>query len=69
MNKSGKNTTQKTSDAFDAFGARYSDTVNEAVAFSGLDVDLFTRIKADYVRDIALGHFGNLTNIHLLDAG
>jgi SAM-dependent methyltransferase len=37
---------------FDAYDERYSETVNRALAFSGLNVDLFTRAKADYLMDL-----------------
>jgi SAM-dependent methyltransferase len=37
---------------FDAYGRTYDDTVNRALAFSGLRVDFFTRVKADYLLDL-----------------
>ena len=33
---------------FDAYDQSYSETVNRAIAFSGLNVDFFTRVKVDY---------------------
>lgn len=63
------NTTQKTSEIFDAWQARYSEAVNDAVPFSGLDVDFFTRVKADYTLDLARAQFGDLSKVRLLDIG
>ncbi len=34
---------------FDAYDQSYSDTVSRAIAFSGLNVDFFTRVKVDYL--------------------
>jgi SAM-dependent methyltransferase len=33
---------------FDAFGQNYSATIDRALAFSGMKVDFFTRVKVDY---------------------
>ncbi len=33
---------------FDAYDERYNETVDRALAFSGLKVDFFTRVKVDY---------------------
>lgn len=69
MTANNSNTTEKTSETFDAYEGRYSDTVNQAVGFSGLDVDFFTRVKADYITDLARKEFGDLSGIQLLDVG
>lgn len=37
---------------FDAYGRNYDETVNKALAFSGLRIDFFTRAKAEYLVDI-----------------
>jgi SAM-dependent methyltransferase len=45
--------TPDTPDAeFDAYSRSYDEAVNKALAFSRLKVDLFTRVKADYLRAI-----------------
>lgn len=69
MTTNSPNTTEKTSETFDAYEARYRDTVNQAVGFSGLDVDFFTRVKADYIADLARAEFGDLSGVRLLDVG
>ncbi len=57
------------SETFDAYEAKYADAVNDAVAFSGLDVDFFTRVKADYIIDIARKTFGRTEGLRLVDVG
>lgn len=37
---------------FDAYERTYSETVNAALAFSGMKVDFFTRVKVDYFVDL-----------------
>lgn len=37
---------------FDAYSESYADAVNRSIAFSGLGVDFFTRVKAEYLVDI-----------------
>jgi len=37
---------------FDAFDRNYRETVNQALAFSGMNVDFFTRVKAEYFVDL-----------------
>lgn len=54
---------------FDAEQATYSKTVNEALSFSGLDVDFFTRVKADYILDIARSQFEDVRSLKLIDIG
>ena len=43
---------KQTRSEFDAYDQNYSETVNRAIAFSGLNVDFFTRVKADYFVDL-----------------
>ena len=65
-----KNSPQKqTAETFDGYQARYSDTVNRAVKFTGLDVDFFTRVKVDYIEDIATDFFGSTSEVNALDIG
>ena len=42
--------------------------MNSALAFSGLDVDFFTRVKAAYIQEILYNTFGT-TKIDVLDIG
>ena len=63
------NDNRETARTFDEYEARYSDTVNRAVAFTGLSVDFFTRVKADYLLDLATRHFGSLAGRDILDVG
>lgn len=54
---------------FDEHEAEYSKTVNDALSFSGLDVDFFTRVKADYIVDLVKSHFRDATGLRMLDIG
>jgi SAM-dependent methyltransferase len=54
---------------FDAYSDSYDDTVNSALAFSGLKVDFFTRVKADYISQLISGHFTNAAQVSVLDVG
>ena len=56
-------------DEFNQYGGTYSEAVNSALAFSGLKVDFFTRVKADYLVDILAGHSGETSNLSILDIG
>ncbi len=60
---------KQVSETFDAYESKYADAVNDAVSFSGLDVDFFTRVKADYIVDIARKTFGTLRGLRLVDVG
>lgn len=54
---------------FDAYSGSYDDAVNRSLAFTGLKVDYFTRVKADYLIDLLRGHFGDTRRLDLLDIG
>ncbi|MDB5652230.1 MAG: hypothetical protein JWL62_3750 [Hyphomicrobiales bacterium] len=60
---------KKTVDAFDHYRETYSATVNSAVSFTGLDVDFFTRVKADYISDLAVATFKSTDKLNVLDIG
>lgn len=62
---------KKTSEAteFDAYDRTYDAAVNEAIAFAGLGVDFFTRVKADYLLDLSADALGDPRNLSLLDVG
>lgn len=63
------NDIRKTAQTFDEYGTSYSQAVNDAIAFSGLSVDFFTKVKAGYLIDLAAQQFGGLSNRSLLDVG
>lgn len=54
---------------FDTYKTTYRDAVNESLGFTGLNVDFFTRVKADYLRDLLSEQFTSLDDISLLDIG
>ncbi len=56
-------------DEFDSYESNYSDTVDQALAFSGLKADFFTRVKSDYLTDLLSDHFDNPKAIRVLDVG
>jgi SAM-dependent methyltransferase len=57
------------SEVFDEYDKTYSATVNQAVGFTGLDVDFFTKVKAGYILDICEAHFGDPARVRALDVG
>jgi ubiquinone/menaquinone biosynthesis C-methylase UbiE len=57
------------SEVFDEYDKNYSDTVNKSVAFTGLDVDFFTKVKAGYILDICERAFGAASTVRALDVG
>ena len=54
---------------FDAYRESYSDAVNEAISFSGLDVDFFTRAKAARLVSLIERRIGNPRGLSALDVG
>ena len=54
---------------FDAYRGSYSQTVNDAIAFSGLKVDYFTRVKASYLLDLVADTVVDPGKARLLDVG
>lgn len=59
----------KAGSEFDAYRDNYSDTVNESIAFSGLDVDFFTRAKATRLLELLSRHVGSPADLSVLDVG
>lgn len=53
---------------FDPYSKDYKSLVNDSLAFSGFDVDYFTRVKAEYLKDILRVSFGR-TDVDVLDLG
>lgn len=60
---------QQAADTFDAYRDTYSDAVDDAVRFSGLRADFFTRVKAEYLLEETRAHFGDLASVQALDVG
>jgi len=58
-----------TESEFDAYRESYSDAVNEATSFSGLDVDFFTRAKAERLISLIERRIGDPKDISALDVG
>ncbi len=54
---------------FDAYAGSYDEAVNQSLAFLGVKVDYFTRVKAAYLLDLLAGHFGGTRDLDLLDVG
>lgn len=54
---------------FDAYDRSYKDVVNRSVSFTGLDVDFFARVKADYLLDLLRQHLGDPARLEVLDLG
>jgi len=54
---------------FDTYKTSYRDAVNASLSFSGLDVDFFTRVKADYLLDLLGTRFGDPAALNLIDIG
>lgn len=60
---------EKVSKTFDRYHDTYYETVNNAIAFSGLHVDFFTRVKAWYLLEEAKRHFTHLDLLSVADIG
>jgi ubiquinone/menaquinone biosynthesis C-methylase UbiE len=61
----------QTTKTFDRYRDNYSQTVDAAVSFTGLSTDFFTRVKAEYIKEIVAGHFGAdaMAGLSALDVG
>jgi SAM-dependent methyltransferase len=54
---------------FDTYKDRYRETVQTAVGFAGLNLDRYTRIKADILLDVCRHKVGNPCDLEALDVG
>jgi SAM-dependent methyltransferase len=54
---------------FDAYSGSYNAAVNSALAFTGMKVDFFTRVKMDYLIDIIGTNLPASGAAHVLDVG
>lgn len=64
-----KNEQKKIADEFDQYGDSYSETVNDSLAFTGFEVDFFTKVKSDYILDITSEYYGPIGELDVLDVG
>ncbi|EJL58071.1 methylase involved in ubiquinone/menaquinone biosynthesis [Rhizobium sp. CF122] len=54
---------------FDAYRTTYADTVNQAISFSGLKLDFFTKAKAVRLVSLLREKVGNPMSLSILDVG
>jgi SAM-dependent methyltransferase len=54
---------------FDAYAGSYDEAVNQSLAFLGMKVDYFTRVKAAYLQDLLRDHHGDIARLDVLDVG
>lgn len=54
---------------FDDYSQSYDAAVNDAIGFSGLKVDFFTKVKADYLVDLVTREVGPPAGLKILDVG
>jgi len=54
---------------FDAYRKSYRDTVNEAISFSGIDADFFTKVKAARLVSLLSEKIGDPKELSVLDVG
>lgn len=54
---------------FDTYKTSYREAVNASLSFTGMGVDFFTRVKADYLLDLLAARFPNPGTLDLLDVG
>lgn len=61
--------TENVAKEFDDYSRSYDAAVNDAIGFSGLKVDFFTKVKADYLIDLVAREVGPPSNLNILDVG
>ena len=54
---------------FDQYSDEYTSLVNNSVAFTGLDIDFFTKVKAGYIADFCNSHQFASASTKALDVG
>src|SRR5690606_25167748 len=54
---------------FYKYNKNYSETIEKSLAFTGLKIDFFTKVKAEYIIEQANKRFVNPANISALDIG
>jgi SAM-dependent methyltransferase len=63
------NNSRPAASEFDAYAGSYDEAVNQSLAFLGVKVDYFTRVKAAYLLDLLRRHFGEIGKLDVLDVG
>lgn len=63
------NPKSKDSRLFDAYSRTYVDTVNASLAFTGMKVDFFTKVKVDYLTEVIKKEFQHGGAVNVLDVG
>jgi SAM-dependent methyltransferase len=61
--------TDCSNDEFDSYSADYNGYVNRALAFTGVEVDFFTRVKMEYLLTFMAEHVASDTAAAALDVG
>ena len=61
--------TDPNSKLFNEYNKKYSETVNESISFTGFDVDYFTRVKSDYIKDLCENFSSSESSLKALDVG
>ena len=61
--------TDGSNDEFDSYAADYTGYVKRALAFTGVEVDFFTRVKMEYLLAFMAEHFALDTAAAALDVG
>jgi ubiquinone/menaquinone biosynthesis C-methylase UbiE len=64
-----QNSESSRSSQFDAYDHSYNEAVNRALAFTGMKVDFFTRVKMDYLIDIIQCLLPGADAANVLDVG
>ena len=54
---------------FDAYKDSYVDSVDDAIKFSGMTLDIFAQVKADYISELVRTHFAARQDVAALDVG
>ena len=54
---------------FNKYHDRYNQLVSDAISFSGLKVDFFTRVKTHYLLQVITDRFGTCDHVSALDVG
>jgi SAM-dependent methyltransferase len=54
---------------FDAYRDGYEGRINDAISYTGKSRNFFTKVKADYLLDLFMGHFGRGSDPEILDIG
>ncbi len=54
---------------FDQYSHSYAEKVGDAVSFSGLKADFFTRVKSEYLKELCAKTFPHNLQLSLLDVG